>query len=379
MKILAAIAVEPHQPLVIEEVELTEDLGPHEVLVKNVASGICHSDMSMRDLPHGYDLMPGMDFLPKPVILGHEGSGIVQKVGTAVTNVEPGDHVVMAFHSCGECHPCESKREQYCPDFFQFNLTGLRTDGSISVKSEKFEKLRGSYHQQSSFATYSLATDRNIVKVPKEAPLELMGPLGCGFLTGAGAVINRLKPGAGSSFAAFGAGPLGFAAMYMAKKAGCEKIIAVDLHDSRLELAREFGATHVVNASRQDSVEAVIEITGHGADFAYEATGAAPVMSQMIAALGPFGHGVISGVVMDPEALVSFKPAFLETGGKTVSGILMGDGDMTGVITQLADAVISGDFPIEKLVTYYDFKDINQAIADSESGKSLKCILKMPH
>jgi len=131
-------------------------------------------------------------------------------------------------------------------------------------------------------------------------------------LTGAGAVINRLKPRPGSSFAAFGCGSLGFAAMYMAKKAGCEKIIAIDLHDSRLELAKEFGATHTINASRQNSKEAVVEITGMGVDYAFEATGSVKVMSEMIAALGPFGHGVVAGVVPDENIKAEFSPAWME-------------------------------------------------------------------
>ncbi len=378
MKITAALALEPGQPLSIEELEISEDLGPHEVLVKNVASGICHSDIAMRDLPEDFSLVPGFDFMPKPIVLGHEGSGIVQKVGSQVTNLKPGDHVVMSFHYDGTCLNCQQKKHQYCDSFMQSNLSGLRVDGTSAVSSDKHDKVYASYHQQSSFATYSIATDHNAIKVPKDLPLELLGPLGCGFMTGAGAVINRLKPKPGSSFAVFGAGPLGFAAMYMAKQAGCSTIIAVDLHASRLELAKEFGATHTVNASDvADSIAAIREICPLGADYCYEAAGSALVMSQAVEATAPGGHCVISGVVLDPEAKVSFSPAPFEA-GKTLSGITMGDADLPGTIGKLVEAVQSGDFPIEKLVTYYDFKDINQAMEDSEKGVSLKCILRMP-
>lgn len=379
MKITAAVTPAPEAPFEIAEVDMVEELHPNEVLVKNVASGICHSDIAMRDVPAGTELIPGIEFMPKPIILGHEGSGVVVKVGSAVTDLAVGDHVVMSFHYCDVCPSCEIEKQAYCVDFMPANLTGDRLGGGTTVSSEKYPGLKASYHQQSSFANYSLATDKSAVKVPKEAPLEILGPLGCGFMTGAGAVINRLKPRPGSSFAAFGCGPLGFAAMFMAKRAGCKKIIAVDLHESRLALAKEFGATHFVNASECNSVEKVIELTGMGADYAYEATGSTVVMSQMIAALGPFGHGVVSGVVTDVTKMAEFSPAWMEAYGKTVSGIVMGDGDMPGIIAQLVDAVVSGEFPLEKLVKFYDLEDINQAIEDSASGKTVKAVLRMPH
>lgn len=379
MKILAAVTPEAGADFVVEEVELTEELGPHEVLVKNIATGICHTDIALGAVPNGTQIIPGVDFVPKPIIFGHEGAGIVERVGSCVTNIEVGDHVVMSFESCGECPACEVDKNAYCPDFIPLNLSGERVGGGSTVKSEKYPNLKASVHQQSSFSTYCVATDKNTVKVPKDAPLELLGPIGCGFLTGAGAVINRLKPREGSSFAAFGCGPLGFAAMYMAKQAGCEKIIAVDLHDSRLELAKEFGATHTVNASTSDTVASIKEMTGMGVDYAFEATGAVQVMNQMIEALGPFGHGVVAGVVADENIKAEFSPAWMEVFGKTVSGIQMGDGDMRGVITQLVDAVISGSFPMEKIVKFYDFQDINQAIQDSKKGSTIKAILRMPH
>ena len=377
MKITAALAVKPGEPLVFEELDMTEKLGPHEVLVRNVASGICHSDMSMRDLPDGVQPLPGVNMMPKPIILGHEGAGIVERVGSEVSNLEPGDHVIMSFHYDGTCPSCQQDLHQYCESFVENNLCGLRVDGSHAVSSDKYDKVYGSYHQQSSFATHSIATDHNAIKVPKDLPLEMLAPLGCGFLTGAGAVIHRLKPEAGSSIAIFGAGPLGFAAMYMARKAGCSTIIAVDLHANRLELAREFGATHLVNASEvDDSVAAIREICPLGTNYCYEATGSTRVMEQAIEALAVRGHGAISGVVLDPTAKVSFSPGPFEA-GKTLSGILMGDADLPGTVAQLIEAVRSGDFPIDKLITYYDFEDINQAIEDSETGKSLKCVVRM--
>lgn len=379
MKILAAVTPETGAPFVVEEVELTENLGPHEVLVKNIASGICHTDIALGQVPNDTQIIPGIDFVPKPIIFGHEGAGVVEKIGSAVTDLAVGDHVIMSFESCHECPACDINKNSYCPDFIPLNLSGERVGGGSTVQSEKYPNLKASVHQQSSFSTYCIATDKNTVKVPKEAPLEILGPIGCGFLTGAGAVINRLKPRPGSSFAAFGCGPLGFAAMFMAKKAGCEQIIAVDLHDSRLELAKAFGATHTVNASECDSKQAVVELTGMGVDYAFEATGSVKVMSQMIAALGPFGHAVVAGVVPDENVTAEFSPAWMEVFGKTVSGIQMGDGDMRGVITQMVDAVMLGEFPMEKIAKFYDFHDINQAVEDSKNGNTIKAILRMPH
>lgn len=377
MKIRAALALDAGAPLSIEEVELTEDLAPHEIMVKNVASGICHSDMTMRDLPDGF-APQGMVFLPRPVILGHEGAGIVQKVGSEVTDLEPGDHVIMSFHYDGTCPQCQVGLHQYCGGFMEANLSGFRLDGSLSMSSDNHDQVAASYHQQSSFATYSIATDKNAVKVPKHLPLEMLGPLGCGFMTGAGAVLNRLKPTPGSSFALFGAGPVGFAGLYMAKKLGATTRIAIDLTESRLELAKAFGATHTINASKvDDTIEALMEICPEGVNFTFEATGVVPVMNQAIAALSPLGTCVLSGVSPDPEKKIEMAAMDVLL-GKTVAGICMGHADMPGTIGQLIDAVDNGDFPIDKLITYYDFEDINQAIEDSENGTSLKCVVRMP-
>lgn len=377
MKIKAAIATAPGKPLSIEEVEMTEDLGPHEIMVKNVASGICHSDMTMRDLPAGFAPV-GFEFLPKPVILGHEGAGVVQRVGSQVSDLAPGDHVIMSYHYDGTCPCCQNGLEPYCEQFLPLNLSGKRMDGSLSMQSEKHPKIYASYHQQSSFATHSIATDHNAVKVPKDLPLEMLGPLGCGFLTGAGAVLHRLKPVPESSFAVFGAGPVGFAGLYMAKKLGATTRIAIDLLDSRLELAKAFGATHTINASQvDDPVETLKEICPYGVNYVFEATASEVVMSQAVAATSPLGTCIFAGVVTNPESKVEM-PALDILLGRTVGGITMGHADMRGTIGQLIEAIQAGDFPIEKLITYYDFEDINQAIEDSEKGVSIKCIVKMP-
>jgi len=372
MKILAAICDEPHGQFKIESVDLDDDLDAHEVLVRNVATGICHSDLSLRDAPVGMPLMI------KPAVLGHEGSGIVERVGGEVTAVEPGDHVIMSFYYDGDCPNCRRGLHPYCDSFFALNLKGKRLNGTSAISSARRGVISASYHQQSSFATYSVATEQNVVKVDKRLPLEYLGPLGCGFLTGAGAVMNRIKPQPGSSFAMFGVGAVGFAAIHAAKQAGCETIVAVDLHQSRLDLAREFGATHLIDASAvSDTVAAVRAICRRGVNYAYEASGATAAMSAAIDSLAPGGVCILSGVVFDKSKKANFTPESFMT-NKTVGGILMGHADMPGTIAELLKHVESGDFPIQRLITMYDFPDINQAVSDMERGAIIKAILRMP-
>lgn len=369
MKITAAISHQPNQPLSIEEVELKDTLLPNEVLVKNIATGVCHSDIAFRDLPVNYVQMP------KPSVLGHEGAGIVERVGSDVTQLQPGDHVILSFHYDGTCPNCRKGLYPYCDDYLRFNLSGLRQDGTTTIESPVHGKIHGSLHQQSSFATYSVATENNAVKVPKDLPLEYLGPLGCGFLTGAGGVLNVLNPHAGSSFVMFGTGSLGFAGLLMAKLAGCTTIIAVDLHDNRLKLAETFGATHTINASREDAVKAINAIAPGGVDFSFEAVGVAEVMTQAIKVIGTGGHCLLAGYVPDPKIKAEITPLFFAM-NRRVSGALMGHSDSSDTILKLANYVKDGTFPIKELVTFYDFNDINQAIEDSIKGKTIKPIVR---
>lgn len=369
MKIKAALALEAQQPLSIHEVTLAEDLQPNEVLVKNIATGLCHSDILIRDLD------PEIGFVPRPSVLGHEGAGIVERVGSAVTNVEAGDHVIMSYHSCGECPSCDADLNPYCVDFMQDNVSGLRLNGTRALEHATIDNISGSYHQQSAFAEYSIATDRNTIKVDKDLPLEYLGPLGCGFMTGAGAIINKMKPTKGSTIAVFGAGAVGFAAIYAAKALGCAKIIAIDLHDSRLELAKAFGATDVINASQGDAAEAVREMHPLGVEYVFEATGVIAVMNQAASVLAPGGHYVQGGMTGNPDARLEVIPTQFAF-GQDLSGIFMGHAKPRETIQFLLDAIQNKEFPIEKLVRFYDFEDVNQAIEDSLSGKTIKAILK---
>lgn len=252
MKIKAAVAREIHGALTVEDVELAEPR-EDEVLVRLVATGICHTDLAIVD-----QIMP----LPLPFVLGHEGAGIVERVGSAVSGIAPGDHVVLAFDTCGACAPYSDDHPAYCQQYPLLNFFGRRPDGSVTIADAAGEPLNANFFGQSSFATHAIAHPRNTVKVRGDAPLELLGPLGCGLSTGAGTVLNVLKPGPDMTIAVFGTGAVGMAALMAAKLMGAGRIIAVDRVASRLALARELGATDTIDTSSQDLGEALAVLGG---------------------------------------------------------------------------------------------------------------------
>ena len=341
--------------------------GPREVLVRVVATGVCHTDMIIRD-----QYYPS----PLPAVLGHEGSGVVEAVGAGVRGVEPGDHVVMTFMSCGYCVQCEQGHPAHCENFFGLNFGGGRGDGSTATCDAHGHVLHDHFFGQSSFGTLAIAHERNVVKVSKDAPLELLGPLGCGIQTGAGAVLNALQVKAGSSFAAFGSGAVGLSAVMAARVAGATTIIAVDVTPSRLALAKELGATHVVNSRETDAVAAIREITGGGVNFTLESSGRPEVLRQAIDALSIRGTcGIVGAPKLGTEAAFDVNDVMVP--GKRIIGIVEGDSVPQLFIPQLVDLYVQGRFPFDKLVGFYAFDQINEAIADSESGKTIKPILRL--
>jgi aryl-alcohol dehydrogenase len=294
-----------------------------------------------------------------------------------VKGLKVGDHVVLAYGVCGHCKQCSSGHGAYCEDFYGQNFGGSGADGSNAIEDAHGQPLNDHFFAQSSFATYALARENNAVKVSDAAPLELLGPLGCGIQTGAGAVINSLKVIAGSSFAAYGAGAVGLSAVMAARLAGAAIIIAVDVVPSRLELARELGATHVINSREQDIVEAVRAISPGGVDFALESTGRVDVLEQGVTALAKLGViGVVGASKMG--TLASFDVNNLLMGGRTIRGVVEGDSVPQVFIPQLVELYLQGRFPFDKLVTFYPLEQINQAAEDSARGVTLKAILRMP-
>ena len=360
----AAVVREKEGKFLLEQVSL-ERPRPDEVLVKIAGVGMCHTDLVVRD-----QYFP----TPLPAVLGHEGSGVVVEVGSAVTKVAPGDNVVMSFASCGVCKNCQNGQYCYCPDLYGCNFTGGRPDGSSPCRDAHGNRLNSFFFAQSSFGEYALATQRNVVKIPADVPVELMGPLGCGIQTGAGAVMNALKPGAGSSIAIFGSGSVGLAAVMAARVVGCTTIIAVDLNAKRLELAKELGATHVVNGGDGNPVAAIQSLTGgEGAQYALECTGLPKVVRQAVDCLRLTGVcGTIGVAPLGTEFSLDMNAILF---GRSVRGIIEGDSVPDIFIPQLIDLWKQGRFPFDRLIQRYPLSQIEEAAQASERGDVLKAVL----
>lgn len=339
-----------------------DDPRPDEVLVELVATGICHTDIVMRD-----GLLP----VPTPVVLGHEGAGRILAVGQAVTGLKPGDPVVLSFASCGHCRNCADHQPAYCRDFVPNNFLATRSDGSTALRNAD-----GPVHShvfgQSSFATHALVPARNAVRVSDDAPLELLGPLGCGLLTGAGAVWNALGVRSNDSILILGVGAVGLAAIMAARIAGAARIIAVDRSPERAVLARELGATDAHVADGRPLGDFGIA----NLDHAIDTTGHAPLIEQAITLLAPRGQmGLVAAFA--PETTIRLDGAHMMSAGRVVRGIVEGSADPHDIIPRMIDHWRAGDFPIEKLVEFYPFDRLEDAIAAAETGHAVKPILRM--
>lgn len=363
MKIKAAVVREKSGPFLIEEIEL-DDPRENEVLVRIVASGLCHTDLVARD-----QYMP----IPLPGVFGHEGAGVVEKIGSRVTKVIPGDHVVSTYLSCGTCSSCLNGQPANCLDFFPCNFSGSRTDGSQTMKKDG-EIIFGSFFGQSSFASHALISERNLVKVNKALPLEKLAPLGCGIQTGAGGVINSLRVKPGTSIAVFGMGSVGLSAIMASYAVGSTTIIAVDMVEDRLKLAKELGATHIINSKEANPVEEVQKITGGGVLYSLECTGVPDVLSQALDCLAYTGIAGLIGVAPFGSRVSLDCQNILN--GRTIKGIVEGDSNPDIFIPQLLELYRQSRFPFDRLITFYTLDQINEAAEDSEKGKTLKAVLR---
>ncbi|GGH60007.1 aryl-alcohol dehydrogenase [Filimonas zeae] len=363
MEITAAIVKEKGSSFELAKVKLDEPKAD-EVLVKIVACGICHTDMVARDF-----IMGAPNF---PVILGHEGSGIVEKVGEDVHHIKAGDHVVLTYGYCGECEICRSGTPPYCYEFFQRNFSGERVDHTHSHHYPDGTAINDNFFSQSSFATYSIAHKNNVIVVPKDAPLELLGPLGCGIQTGAGAVINSLKLKIGSTIAISGTGAVGLAALMAAKAASATTIIAIDINEERLAFAKELGATHTINSTKEEVSKRILEILPHGVQFGIDTTGRNEVINNTLASMAPVGEMVAIGVARKPLEL---ETNIFLTKGYKIRFINQGDSVPQEFIPKLIRMYQNGQFPFDKLIKKYAFENINQAVEDSETGKTIKSVL----
>lgn len=347
----------------IETLEL-EPPRADEVLVRVAAVGVCHTDIRVAH----------RESFPRPIVLGHEGAGVVEAVGEAVTGLGPGDRVAMSYAFCGHCAVCARGAPAYCLHAVGLNFTGRREDGTTPISSGGEEVAR--FFGQAAFASHAVCTAHSVVKAPDDMPFELLAPLGCGIQTGAGAMLNSLQVRPGQSVAVFGAGSVGLSAIMAARSADAAQIIAVEVNPVRLALARELGADAVIDPSRMSPVDAVRELTGGlGVDLALNTTDRPEVYLQGIACLAPQGT---FGFVTSPaggDLAVNLSPLLL--GGRRIQGVVQGDSVPGEFIPRLIGLWRQGRFPLERLVSSYPFAEVAQAMADSEAGRTVKAVLTL--
>jgi aryl-alcohol dehydrogenase len=361
MEIRAAVVHRAHGPFEIETLHLdTPKSG--EVLVRLVGTGICHTDLAVVE-----QLVP----LPMPIVLGHEGAGIVEAVGSDVTGLAAGDHVVIGFGSCGHCSNCAGGHPAYCDNFMALNFSGRRGDGSATLAAPDGSPVSGAFFTQSSFATHTVTPAYNTIKVRRDAPLRLLGGLGCGFMTGAGTVLNSLKPAKGSTIAILGAGAVGFAAMFAARIAGCGRVIAVDRVQSRLNLAAELAGAETVNTTNADLNELFANLGVLNAII--DTTGVPRLIEAALTALAPRGVCTLVGASKEPLLSVNILPMI---SGREIRGVTEGDSDPASFIPWLVDQFMEGRFPIDRLSRFYPFEQINEAVADGLSGQTIKPVIE---
>lgn len=362
MQTTAAIARAPRADFTLEQVELDAPRAD-EVLVRIHGVGLCHTDLAVRDqhLP-----------LPLPAVLGHEGAGVVEAVGAAVTKVVPGDRVVLTFRSCGECAPCGRDEPAYCTRLNQLNFGCYRTDGSATIRQDG-RPMTASFFGQSSFAGHALASERNVVKVPEGVPLALMGPLGCGVQTGAGAIMRSLACRAGSSVLVLGGGSVGLSGVLGAVVQGCATIIVSEPEERRRALALELGATQVIDPFTENLADRVRAILPDGVDYVLDTTARADIVLAAIGVMSVHGTIGLVGVPSDPAATVAL-PMFVEA-KITMKWIIEGDSDPDRYIPELIELYRAGRFPFDKLIRTYRLDEINLAVRDQHEGATVKAVL----
>ena len=362
MRTTAVIVNEQGGKFGFEEVDLDEPRDD-EVLVRVVAAGLCHTDLSLRD-----SLPPEMF----PRVFGHEGAGVVEQVGAGVSGIEVGDHVLMSFRSCRTCPACLEGAVGYCENSLMLNYMGFRMDGSTTHQRDG-QPVYGSFFGQSSLARHAIAYADNCVVVDKSLDLSKLAPYGCGFQTGAGTVLNLLRPEAGDSLAVFGCGAVGLAAVIAAATTGCT-VVAVDLTEARLKEAERFGAVTVnpTTLGEQTVVDRVKELTGGGATYAIDTTAVSEVVKQAQQSLRIRGTLIALGLGAEEYAIDAID---LLQNGKIIRSSIEGESDPLEMLPRLIELNQAGDFDVDDLVVTYPFEDINTAIEDVLAGRVVKPVL----
>lgn len=355
----AAVVRGTSEDFVLEKLE-PSPLGPLDVLVKVAGTGVCHTDLVLRG-PAGRPL--------RPIVLGHEGSGVVAAVGSQVSKVTPGDPVVISYDSCGGCRACRSGRPYFCVTWFDLNTGPALSRPHATLTDASGQSVNNTFFGQSSFADHAVATQNNVVKVSPELPLELLGPLGCGLQTGAGAVVNVLQVRPGQSVAVFGAGAVGLAAVMAARICGATTVVAVDLVEGRRELARSIGATHALDGAAPDLLDQIHRITA-GVDCAFDTTGKAAVIATAVAALAQGGTCALAA--FDDELRLDTQSIVF---GRRLTGVVEGNAVPDVFIPQMIEWWQAGVFPFDKLIERFPLRDINAAADASTSGRVVKPVL----
>lgn len=365
MKVTAAVARSAEDDFSIEEMDLDEPRAD-EVLVRVAAVGLCHTDLVFK----------ATGTIPHPHVLGHEGAGVVEKTGSDVTKVKPGDRVAITFRSCGHCPRCASHDPAYCHSMPLLNYAGMRPDGTKALHKDS-EDIGSNFFGQSSFATHCLAYETNVVKLPDDMPFELAAPLGCGIQTGAGGVMRSLACEKGSSILILGAGAVGLSAVMGAVVQGCDPVIVLEPHEERRKLALALGATHALDpAEATDLAEAVRATVPSGVDYAFDTTGIPELLNATMMALAPKGTFGIVGIA-PPGTPLPGDLMNAVTFGHTVKGIIEGDSDPDEFIPELISLYNQGRLPVDRLVKTYPLEEINRAVADQHAGQCVKVVLTM--
>jgi aryl-alcohol dehydrogenase len=360
----AAVLREHNAPLQIESVVVPE-LRSDEILVRIHGVGICHTDLTAA---------AGGVPIPLPAVLGHEGSGVIAEVGSSIVSLRVGDPVVIGFDSCRTCRNCRRSRPAYCSRFAPLNYSGVRPDGTSVFHDGSGRPIHGNWFGQSSFSSLVVATDRNVVRLPRGVPVELAGPLGCGLATGAGTVLRVLRPESSSAIAVFGLGAVGMAAVMAAKIAGCGTIIGIDPNPRRHAPALELGATAVMSPDDVDDIgRHVRRATGGGVDYAVESVGSEAVIRQAMSSLASPGvcatlglRGGRNPITIDQTHLLS---------GRTLTGVIEGDADPHVFLPELAALWRDGRFPVEKITSTFPFDQLEDAFAAVTAGEVVKAVL----
>ncbi|SEL23012.1 aryl-alcohol dehydrogenase [Roseateles sp. YR242] len=362
MRIRAAIARRGDTRFSIEDCILAAEPQRREVRLRLLACGICHTDLAARDQHLR---------TPLPAVLGHEGVGVIEAIGSEVTGLAIGQRVLASFGACGECPSCTSHAPAYCRHLATFCLLGQRLDGSSPIG-----QLTGHFFGQSSFATHAIVASTNLVPLAEDLPPALMAPLACGFLTGMSAMAQVLAVGPGHAVSVSGCGGVGLAAVMAARIMGCERILAIDLQPQRLQLAMELGATATALADEQGIAAAHPIVAGwEGLTHALDTTGAPAVIEATFQRLlRPRGRMVCAGVAR-PDATLTLNHNALMLSGKTLRGTIEGDADPVQFVPRMIDWYRDGLLPLERLVRTYPFEAINDAVADMSAGRVIKPVL----